>query len=57
MASPLPPFGQGPDGASGARRSFANRRSRAFGTLPIRTVIPNALTVLALCAGLTAIRL
>ena len=36
-------------------RPFANR-PRAFGTLPIRTVIPNALTVLALCAGLTAIR-
>lgn len=50
MAKSLPPFGR--DGA----RSYSNRRTRAFGTLPIRTVIPNALTVLALCAGLTAIR-
>ncbi len=50
MAKSLPPFG--PDNL---RRDGA-RRSRAFGTLPIRTVIPNALTVLALCAGLTAIR-
>lgn len=56
MANPLPPFGPERDGSSGARRPFANRRSRAFGTLPVRTVIPNALTVLALCAGLTAIR-
>lgn len=50
MAKSLPPFGPSGDGP------FSNRRSRAFGTLPIRTVIPNALTVLALCAGLTAIR-
>ena len=50
MAKLLPPFGP----ESG--RPGGNRRSRAFGTLPIRTVIPNALTVLALCAGLTAIR-
>tara|TARA_R110000824_G_scaffold366730_2_gene555527 strand:- start:30648 stop:31484 length:837 start_codon:yes stop_codon:yes gene_type:complete len=47
MTKSLPPFGG---------RNTSNRRSRAFGTLPIRTVIPNALTVLALCAGLTAIR-
>ncbi|MDO8289582.1 MAG: CDP-diacylglycerol--serine O-phosphatidyltransferase [Parvibaculum sp.] len=50
MAKSLPPFGQDGD------KPFSNRRSRAFGTMPIRTVIPNALTVLALCAGLTAIR-
>jgi CDP-diacylglycerol--serine O-phosphatidyltransferase len=55
MANPLPPFGPRGDGSS-ARRAFAGRRSRAFGTLPVRTVIPNALTVLALCAGLTAVR-
>jgi CDP-diacylglycerol--serine O-phosphatidyltransferase len=46
MAKSLPPF----------EERSSNRRSRAFGTLPIRTVVPNALTVLALCAGLTAIR-
>lgn len=57
MANPLPPFGpERGDSASARRRAFANRRSRGFGTLPIRTVVPNALTVLALCAGLTAIR-
>ena len=50
MAKSLPPFG--PE----SMRSHGSRRTRAFGTLPIRTVIPNALTVLALCAGLTAIR-
>jgi len=50
MAKSLPPFG--PENL----RGDGNRRTRAFGTLPIRTVIPNALTVLALCAGLTAIR-
>lgn len=50
MAKSLPPFG--PENG----KPFSNRRARAFGTMPIRTVIPNALTVLALCAGLTAIR-
>lgn len=43
--SPLPP---------GFGGNFRNRRG--FGPLPVRTLIPNALTVLALCAGLTAIR-
>lgn len=38
------------------KRGFANRRTRTFGPVHIRTLIPNALTVLALCAGLTAIR-
>jgi len=49
MAKSLPPFG--PENG----RPFVNR-PRAFGSVPVRTVIPNALTVLALCAGLTAIR-
>lgn len=48
----IPPFGPTP----GGRQSFRNRRARAFGPVPVRTLIPNALTVLALCAGLTAIR-
>ncbi|HUD52777.1 CDP-diacylglycerol--serine O-phosphatidyltransferase [Parvibaculum sp.] len=52
MANPMPPFGQRPDG----RRTFRGRRASPFGPMPIRTIIPNALTVLALCAGLTAIR-
>lgn len=38
------------------KRGFANRHTRTFGPVHIRTLIPNALTVLALCAGLTAIR-
>lgn len=31
-------------------------RSRRFRPLPMRTLVPNSITVLALCAGLTAIR-
>ena len=34
-------------------RRFANRRFRA---IPVRTLVPNVITLLALCAGLTAIR-
>lgn len=33
------------------------RRRRAFRPIPIRTLAPNLITLLALCAGLTAIRL
>ena len=48
MASPLfPPFE--PD-RPGSRR-------RRFRAIPIRTLLPNLITLLALCAGLTAIRL
>lgn len=50
MANPIPPFGPRRE------RPFASRRTRPFSPMPIRTIIPNALTVLALCAGLTAIR-
>lgn len=32
------------------------RRARTFRPMPIRSLIPNSMTVLALCAGLTAIR-
>jgi CDP-diacylglycerol--serine O-phosphatidyltransferase len=35
-------------------RRFANRRFRA---IPVRTLVPNVITLLALCAGLTAIRM
>jgi CDP-diacylglycerol--serine O-phosphatidyltransferase len=55
MADPVPPFGPRP-GSPGRRPGFRGRRPRAFSHMPIRTIIPNALTVLALCAGLTAIR-
>jgi CDP-diacylglycerol--serine O-phosphatidyltransferase len=32
-------------------------RRRRFRTIPVRTLVPNIITLLALCAGLTAIRL
>jgi CDP-diacylglycerol---serine O-phosphatidyltransferase len=33
------------------------QRRRRFRTIPVRTLVPNVITLLALCAGLTAIRL
>jgi CDP-diacylglycerol--serine O-phosphatidyltransferase len=36
-------------------RSEAKRRR--FGPIPVRTLVPNVITLLALCAGLTAIRM
>jgi CDP-diacylglycerol---serine O-phosphatidyltransferase len=33
------------------------RRSRRFRPIPVRTLLPNLITLLALCAGLTAIRM
>ncbi|HUG61401.1 MAG TPA: CDP-diacylglycerol--serine O-phosphatidyltransferase [Methylomirabilota bacterium] len=35
----------------------AKRRPRAIGRVPIRAIIPNMVTLLALCAGLTAVRM
>ena len=32
-------------------------RRRRFKAIPVRTLLPNLITLLALCAGLTAIRL
>lgn len=46
MAIAIPPFGPG-----GGQRTKSKRK-----TLPIRSLVPNALTVMALCAGLTAVR-
>ena len=37
-------------------KRFADRRQR-FRAIPVRTLVPNLVTLLALCAGLTAIRL
>jgi CDP-diacylglycerol--serine O-phosphatidyltransferase len=34
----------------------AGERRRRFGPVPVRTLVPNLITLLALCAGLTAIR-
>lgn len=52
MPNSIPPFEPEP----GARIGQKRRRLRRFGPLPVRTLIPNALTILALCAGLTSIR-
>jgi len=56
MADPIPPFEPRPDSGFRTGESLRMRRARQFAQLPVRTIIPNALTVLALCAGLTAIR-
>ena len=56
MADPIPPFEPRSGPGSRAGESLRIRRARKFAQLPVRTIIPNALTVLALCAGLTAIR-
>ncbi|MBO6903950.1 MAG: phosphatidylcholine/phosphatidylserine synthase, partial [Parvibaculum sp.] len=56
MAGPVPPFEPRPGPGFRARDNARARRSRHFAQLPVRTIIPNSLTVLALCAGLTAIR-
>jgi CDP-diacylglycerol--serine O-phosphatidyltransferase len=45
--APLSPF----------ERDKAQTRRRRFRTIPVRTLVPNVITLLALCAGLTAIRL
>src|SRR5712672_1850274 len=46
-AMPFSPFDRG---------SFPRQRGR-FRLIPVRTLVPNLITLLALCAGLTAIRL
>jgi CDP-diacylglycerol---serine O-phosphatidyltransferase len=46
LAMPFSPFDRGP---------FP--RQRRFRLIPVRTLVPNLITLLALCAGLTAIRL
>lgn len=45
----IPPFGS-------RGRTTDGQRRRGLKTLPIRSLIPNSLTVMALCSGLTAIR-
>jgi CDP-diacylglycerol---serine O-phosphatidyltransferase len=37
-------------------RNKASMRRRRFRAVPVRTLVPNVITLLALCAGLTAIR-
>jgi CDP-diacylglycerol---serine O-phosphatidyltransferase len=47
MSMPQPPYG-------GPRLRLPKRR---FRRIPVRTLVPNVITLLALCAGLTAIRM
>ncbi|PLX36926.1 MAG: CDP-diacylglycerol--serine O-phosphatidyltransferase [Hyphomicrobiales bacterium] len=47
----FPPF------EPGERKSGTSRRQRRFNRLPLRIILPNLVTLLALCSGLTAIRL
>ncbi|HCX66553.1 CDP-diacylglycerol--serine O-phosphatidyltransferase [Parvibaculum sp.] len=56
MAGSIPPFEQRPGPGFRASETMRQRRARQFSQLPVRTIVPNSLTVLALCAGLTAIR-
>jgi len=51
MAEPHSPKGQDRD-----KPHLRYYRKRALKPLPIRSLVPNAITVLALCAGLTSIR-
>ncbi len=52
METPFPPF-EPPDPGSDARRNRGSRRRR----IPFRIIAPNVVTVMTICAGLTAIRL
>lgn len=56
MAGQTPPFEPRPGPGFRVGESTRARRARHFAQLPVRTIIPNAITILALCAGLTAIR-
>ena len=42
---------------SAFERYRPDARLRRFKLIPVRTLVPNLITLLALCAGLTAIRL
>src|SRR5215813_1477900 len=46
-----------PSRAPQKRRRFRQIPVRTFRQIPVRTLVPNLITLLALCAGLTAIRL
>jgi CDP-diacylglycerol---serine O-phosphatidyltransferase len=45
-----------PERVAGRRARFAARRAR-FRAIPVRMLLPNLITLLALCAGLTGLRL
>lgn len=52
MDTPFAPFEPGPND-----RRKRGRRMRRFQRVPLRMIIPNLVTLLALCSGLTAIRM
>ena len=50
--APFPPFEP-----EGAREPDGSRRGSRFREVPLRLIVPNLITVLAICAGLSGIRL
>ncbi|MCU0830597.1 MAG: phosphatidylcholine/phosphatidylserine synthase [Rhizobiaceae bacterium] len=55
MDSPFAPFD--PDGDEGESAQNGNARGARLREVPLRKLIPNLITVLAVCAGITGIRL
>ncbi|PTW60946.1 CDP-diacylglycerol--serine O-phosphatidyltransferase [Breoghania corrubedonensis] len=53
MSTPFAPFEPGP--SSNAKRR--GKRIRRFQRVPLKMILPNLVTLLALCSGLTAIRM
>lgn len=54
MSTPFAPFEPGP---SAREPSGKRRRKPRFQRVPLRMILPNLVTLLALCSGLTAIRM
>ena len=54
MENPFPPFD--PDGESGTTPDETLDSTTRLRDIPLRTIFPNLLTLLAICSGLTAIR-
>ncbi len=54
MENPFPPFD--PDGESDTEFDVATESTTRLRDIPLRTIFPNLLTLLAICSGLTAIR-
>ena len=53
MSTPFAPFEPGPSGNANHRSG----RPRRFQRVPLKMILPNLVTLLALCSGLTAIRM
>ncbi|MCB1427629.1 MAG: CDP-diacylglycerol--serine O-phosphatidyltransferase [Nitratireductor sp.] len=54
MEAPFPPFN--PDGEPEAESGHEGAASTRLRDIPLRTIFPNLLTLLAICSGLTSIR-